>query len=73
MNPSFFNIMTAQLLEKYCLINKPKHADFNMALFEIISKKQNFNLSGNRTKTFYNKATSKYIHCKKSFYKAIDC
>lgn len=64
--------MTTQLLNKSHLINKPKYINSSMALFKITSKKQNFNLSSNYIKTFYNKAIAKYIYYKKLFYKVVN-
>lgn len=60
------------LLNKSCLIIRPKYVDLNMTLFRTTSKKQKFNLFSNYIKTFYNKAITKCIYYKKLFDKAID-
>lgn len=44
-----------------------------MALFEITSKKQKFNPTGNYAKTSYNKATTICRYYKKTFHKVVEC
>lgn len=74
-NPPPFDVVTLQLLDKSCLINKFGASDSGMALIDITSKKCKFNPISSvfiQGKSTYNKANAKCTYCKKSFYEAVD-